>query len=65
MNVLPILLSWLLAGGLAQGGRPGPPAAAPPLVRVAAAADLKFALDATGARLARGRRPLRVEATYG
>ena len=35
------------------------------VVRVAAAADLKFALDAVAARLAAARPPLKVEAAYG
>jgi molybdate transport system substrate-binding protein len=81
--VLPIVLSWLLAGGLAgpaafdsaqageagrhvrQGGRPAGEAARVHVVRLAAAADLKFALDEAAARLARRRPALRIEATYG
>ena len=58
--MIPILLGWLLAAGPAQGDRPAPQA-----VRVAAAADLKFALDEAIARLARRQPALRVEATYG
>jgi len=38
---------------------------APPVVRVAAAADLKFALDETAARLVRAQPALRVEPIYG
>lgn len=38
---------------------------APALVRVAAAADLQFALDEAAARLARRRPALRIEAIYG
>jgi molybdate transport system substrate-binding protein len=38
---------------------------APPLVRVAAASDLRFALQEVAARLAARERPLRVEAVYG
>lgn len=63
--MLPIVLSWLLSGGLPQSDRPAGQAAALQVVRVAAAADLKFALDEAAARLARRRPALRVEATYG
>jgi len=45
------------AGGQTAGG--------PPRVRVAAAADLKFALDEAAARLGRRRPALRLEAIYG
>jgi len=48
-----------------QGGRPAGEAARVLVVRVAAAADLKFALDEAAARLAQRRPALRVEATYG
>jgi molybdate transport system substrate-binding protein len=40
-------------------------AAPPPTVRVAAASDLRFALEEVAARLASQGRPLRIEATYG
>ena len=54
--MLPIVLSWLLAGGQTSPVQ---------VVRVAAAADLKFALDEAAVRLARRRPALRLEATYG
>jgi len=46
--------------------RPAAPASVPaPTVRVAAAADLKIALDEIAARLAQQQPPIRIEATYG
>jgi molybdate transport system substrate-binding protein len=63
--MVPTVLVWLLAAGVAQGGRAARRADAPEVVRVAAAADLKFALDEASARLERRRPPLRVEAIYG
>jgi molybdate transport system substrate-binding protein len=57
--MLPIVLSWLMAAG------PAGQAAPAQVVRVAAAADLKFALEEAAARLARRRPALRIEATYG
>ena len=53
--------AWLLAAG--QGTRPA--AGTARTVRVAAAANLKFALDDVATRLAERRPPIRVETTYG
>jgi molybdate transport system substrate-binding protein len=61
------LIMVALAGAVAsaQAGA-GPPAAAPAAtVRVAAAADLKFALDDIVGRLARRQPAIRLEPTYG
>ncbi len=52
-------------GLLAAGQRSGPPDTTAATVRVAAAADLKFALDEVAVRLAARRQPIRVETTYG
>jgi molybdate transport system substrate-binding protein len=60
-GVLAFVASALLAAG--QGPRPAD--TAPLTVRVAAAADLKFALDEVAARLARRQPSIRVETTYG
>lgn len=61
IGVLAFVASALLAAG--QGPRPADTAAL--TVRVAAAADLKFALDEVVARLARRQPSIRVETTYG
>lgn len=60
----------LAAAGSAEAGRAGQGAAAAgasaaAVVRVAAASDLRFALEEAAAALARGPRPLAVRATYG
>ena len=63
VRIVPLLLAASVALVTGQGprGASGPA----PTVRVAAAADLKFALDEVAARLA-GRQPsIRVETTYG
>ncbi|OFW14692.1 MAG: molybdate ABC transporter substrate-binding protein [Acidobacteria bacterium RIFCSPLOWO2_12_FULL_67_14] len=54
-------LALALAAGLLGAGQARPPA----VVRVAAAADLKFALDEIAVRLSRRDPPIRVDATYG
>ena len=61
--ILLVLLTGV--GLLAAGQRSGPPDTAAATVRVAAAADLKFALDEVAVRLAARRQPIRVETTYG
>lgn len=60
-TVLFVLGVVLLAGG---SGRPQE-SALPSQVRVAAASDLKFALDEIAARLARRQPAIRIEPTYG
>ena len=67
MNMLRILFLLCLAGaGLLAVGQGSRPSADPvATVRVAAAANLKFALDEVVARLARRRPSIRVETTYG
>lgn len=55
----------MLAGGWVPAAPPQPRPSPAPVVRVAAAADLKIALDEIGARLAARVPPVRVEATYG
>ena len=62
-TILLVLLTGV--GLLAAGQRSGPPDTAAATVRVAAAADLKFALDEVAVRLAARRQPIRVETTYG
>ena len=59
------LLACVVPLLLAAGQGPRPTASAVPTVRVAAAANLKFALDEVAARLARRQSSIRVEATYG
>jgi molybdate transport system substrate-binding protein len=54
-------VSTALAANQGRVGTPAPP----PTVRVAAAADLKFALDDIAARLARRQSPVRIEPVYG
>jgi len=54
--MIPLVLLWLAAGGQASGVS---------LVRVAAAADLKFALDEVIATFGRTNPGIRVEPTYG
>lgn len=61
IGFLALAASALLAAG--QGTRPADTAVL--TVRVAAAADLKFALDEVVARLARRQPSIRVETTYG
>lgn len=56
-----IVLALALAAGMLGGGQTRPPDA----VRVAAAADLKFALDEIAMRLSRRAPRIRVDATYG
>lgn len=64
--VVPILLILVAAAVLSTTGHPaGQAGGGVQIVRVAAAADLKFALDEAIARLARRQPSLRVEATYG
>ena len=67
MTHVPRLLVLVLVGAAAAAARASGQAAGarPAVVRVAAAADLKFALDEAAARLARREPALRVEATYG
>ncbi len=61
-----VLLVFLTSAGLLATGQCSRPAAnAVATVRVAAAANLKFALDEVVARLARRQPPTRVETTYG
>ncbi len=55
------LLALALVAALFGAGQARPPA----VVRVAAASDLKFALDEVAATLARRTPPVRVEPTYG
>jgi molybdate transport system substrate-binding protein len=55
-----LVLALLLAAASSAAAQPPPP-----VVRVAAAADLKFALDEAAARLARRKPALRVDAIYG
>jgi molybdate transport system substrate-binding protein len=54
----------IAATGMLAAGQAGPPAPAP-AVRIAAAADLKFALDDIAARLAKRQPAIRVQPTYG
>ena len=64
--MFPIVLMLWLASALVPAGQSQPPAASGRLtVRVAAAADLKFALDDVIARLAKRDPSLRVQTTYG
>ena len=67
MHILRIvfLVSLTGAGLLAAGQCSRPAASAVATVRVAAAANLKFALDEVAARLARRQPSIRVETTYG
>ena len=72
MRVVLLLLVASVVSASAQGrpaGPTSPSAATPsrpvPTVRVAAAADLKIALDEIAARLARQQPAIRIEATYG
>ena len=60
MNVVIVAAIASLAAAQAA-----PPSPAPPVVRVAAASDLKFALDDIAARLAKRQAPLRLAPTYG
>ncbi len=64
---LRIVFLFLLTGAglLATGQGPRPVAGTVPTVRVAAAANLKFALDEVVARLARRQPSIRVETAYG
>jgi molybdate transport system substrate-binding protein len=62
IGILACVASALLATGQ---GPPRPADTAARTVRVAAAADLKFALDEAVARLARRQPSIRVETTYG
>jgi molybdate transport system substrate-binding protein len=55
----------LAAAGMLATGQAAPRPAAAPAVRVAAAADLKFALDDIAARLARRQPAIRVQPSYG
>src|SRR5687767_14366564 len=56
--------AWCMLLTLAAAAA-GPPLAAQQMVRVAAAADLRFALEEVAQRLAKGRSAIRLEATYG
>ena len=58
-----LVVAALTMAALPQAGPP--PAAPPPTVRVAAAADLKLALDDVAARLANSRPSIRIQPTYG
>jgi molybdate transport system substrate-binding protein len=51
--------------GILTVGQAAPPSPAPPVVRVAAAADLKFALDDVAERLAKRQPALRIRPSYG
>jgi molybdate transport system substrate-binding protein len=57
-------LAIMVATGMLAAGQAGPPAPVP-AVRIAAAADLKFALDDIAARLAKRQPAIRVQPTYG
>jgi molybdate transport system substrate-binding protein len=57
-------LVLVIATGVLAAGQAGPPAPAP-AVRIAAAADLKFALDDIAARLAKRQPAIHVQSTYG
>src|SRR5919109_103620 len=59
---LAVMLATLWPGAPVAAEQVGGPA---PVVRVAAAADLQYALDEVAARLARRRPALRVEPIYG
>lgn len=62
--MLKVLVAALLAAGLASPqGRPAE--SGPPVVRVAAAADLRYVLDELAARLEHQPSPIRMEAAYG
>ena len=66
--VLAATALWGSAQGQAAGSASqstSVPGGTVPTVRVAAAADLKFALDEVAARLARQQPSIRIEATYG
>lgn len=66
MYMVRSILLMLAASGLLVSGQARPPASGKPLtVRVAAAADLKFALDEVVARLAARQPSIRIETTYG
>jgi len=66
MNMRVILLVLLTGVGLLAAGQgSGPPERVVAPVRVAAAADLKFALDDVAAQLASRQPAIRVAATYG
>jgi molybdate transport system substrate-binding protein len=60
-----VLIALGATGLLAAGQSGAPPGAPLPAVRIAAAADLKFALDDIAARLAKRQPPIRVQPTYG
>jgi molybdate transport system substrate-binding protein len=65
MSMVRVLIA-LGASGLLAAGQPGAPPTAPvAAVRIAAAADLKFALDDIAARLAKRQPAIRVQPTYG
>ena len=60
------IIAVVIASGLLAAWQGGPPLAAQaPIVRVAAAADLKFALDDIAARLTKRQPAIRLEPTYG
>lgn len=65
MSILRIIFLIVLAGAGLLAASQGPRPAANATVRVAAAANLKFALDEVVARLARRQPSIRVETTYG
>lgn len=66
MYMVRSILLMLAASGLLGSGQARPPASGTALtVRVAAAADLKFALDEVAARLAARQPSIRLETTYG
>lgn len=63
--MIPIVLLWLLLPAIPAGLQATPASEQVQLVRVAAAADLKFALDEAIGRLGRQHPALRMQATYG
>jgi len=59
-------LAMVAAAGVLAAGQTAPPrVTAPPTVRVAAAADLKFALDDIADRLARRQPAIQIQPSYG
>ena len=65
MYMVRTLMAVAASGMLAAGQTRLPVAAPVPAVRIAAAADLKFALDDIAARLAKRQPAIRVQPTYG
>src|SRR5687767_5070191 len=55
----------VVATGALAAGQAAPSPVAPPVVRIAAAADLKFALDEIADRLGQRQPAIRVQPTYG